>query len=125
MRRLRSLLPAFAAAATAAAAAISPTSATAATRPCPGAHLTPSAAHATQVRAATICLVNRQRVRHGLRRLRAHRSLNHAASSYARLMVAQRFTGEVASLTGDVEVVVLPPPAPSTSSRWTSDTPSA
>jgi NTE family protein len=28
------------------------------------------------------------------------------------LMVAQRFTGEVASLTGDIEVVVLPPPCP-------------
>jgi NTE family protein len=28
------------------------------------------------------------------------------------LMVAQRFTGGVASLTGEIEVVVLPPPCP-------------
>jgi uncharacterized protein YkwD len=91
MRRLRLLTPAIAAIAMAIAPAASP----AAVRPCPGAHLQPSAAHATQVRAATVCLLNRQRVLHGLARLRTHRSLSHAASAYARLMVAQRFFGHV------------------------------
>jgi uncharacterized protein YkwD len=92
MRRLRFLLPAFAATA---AMAVAPAASSAAARPCPGAHLTPSAAHAAKVRAATVCLVNRQRARHGLRRLRTHRSLAHAARNYARQMVAQRFFAHV------------------------------
>jgi uncharacterized protein YkwD len=75
--------------------AVAPAASSAAARPCHGAHLTPSAAHAAKVRAATICLVNRQRVRHGLRRLHTQRSLTHAATAYARLMVAQRFFDHV------------------------------
>jgi uncharacterized protein YkwD len=92
MRRLRLLLPAIVAAT---ATAIAPATSSAAARPCPGAHLTPSAAHAAQVRAATVCLLNRQRARHGLPRLRPHRSLSHAAARYAHLMVAQRFFAHV------------------------------
>jgi uncharacterized protein YkwD len=91
MRRLRLLLPALA---TAAALAVVPATASAA-RSCPGAHLAPSAAHAAQVRTATLCLVNRQRVRHGVPRLHRQRSLSRAASRYARLMVAQHFFDHV------------------------------
>jgi uncharacterized protein YkwD len=91
MRRLRLLTPVIAAT----AMAIAPAASSAAVRPCPGAHLQPSAVHAAQVRAATVCLLNRQRVLHGLPRLRTHRSLSHAASAYARLMVVQRFFGHV------------------------------
>lgn len=100
MRRLRFLLPAIA---TACVLVIAPTAAnadtaaatSAAARACPGANLTPSVAHAAQVRRATLCLLNRQRFQHGLRGLRLHRSLTNAATKYARLMVHQRFFAHV------------------------------
>jgi uncharacterized protein YkwD len=97
MRRLRFLLPALA---LAGVLAIAPTAALAgpaatAAGACPGAHLTPTAARAAQVRHATLCLLNRQRARHGLRRLHSHRSLSRAASRYARLMVSKRFFAHV------------------------------
>jgi uncharacterized protein YkwD len=91
MRRLRFLLPAFAATTV---LAVAPATSSAAPS-CPGAHLAPSAAHAAQVRTATLCLLNRQRTRHGLPRLRQHRSLSHAARTYARLMVTKRFFDHV------------------------------
>jgi uncharacterized protein YkwD len=91
MRRLRFALPAFAATAALAAA---PAAAPAATG-CPGAHLKPTAAHAAQVRTATLCLLNRERTRHGLPRLHQHRSLSHAATRYARLMVSKHFFDHV------------------------------
>jgi uncharacterized protein YkwD len=91
MRRLRFLLPALALVATLLAL---PTASNAATA-CRGAQLTPSPAHAAQVRGATLCLLNRERARHGLPRLHAHRSLSHAAAKYARLMVAKRFFAHV------------------------------
>jgi uncharacterized protein YkwD len=91
MRRLPFLTPALVLAVTLLAF---PAAANAAT-PCRGAHLTPSPQHAAQVRSATLCLLNRQRALHGLPRLRAHRSLSHAAAKYARLMVAQRFFDHV------------------------------
>jgi uncharacterized protein YkwD len=92
MRRLRFLLPAL---------AISvmllslPASSNAATRSCAGANLKPSAASAAAVRHATVCLLNRQRTRHGLPRFHVHRSLTNAASKYAQLMVRQRFFDHV------------------------------
>jgi uncharacterized protein YkwD len=97
MRRLRFLLPAFAATLAIAAPAANANANAAATkhRACAGANLTPSAASATKVRAATLCLLNRQRTLHGLRRLRAQRSLSHAATSYARLMVSKHFFDHV------------------------------
>lgn len=91
MRRLRFLLPAFALVAT---LLTLPTAAGAASA-CRGAHLVPSPAHAVAVRHATLCLLNRQRVAHGLPRLREHRALHRAASRYARLMVARRFFDHV------------------------------
>jgi uncharacterized protein YkwD len=97
MRRLRFLLPAFAATlAIAAPANANANAATAhASATCAGANLTPSAASAAKVRSATLCLLNRQRTRHGLRRLRAQRSLSHAATKYARLMVTKHFFDHV------------------------------
>lgn len=101
MRRLRFLLPAFAAALAIAAPAananadVNAAHAAAAPRLCAGANLTPSSASAAKVRAATLCLLNRQRTLHGLRRLRAQRSLAHAATNYARLMVDKHFFDHV------------------------------
>jgi uncharacterized protein YkwD len=91
MRRLRFTLPAIALALCALAA---PTAATAAPA-CAGAHAAPTAHNSAAVRHATLCLLNRQRVRHGLPRLRRQRSLTHAAASYARLMVRQGFFDHV------------------------------
>ncbi|MCW2985255.1 MAG: hypothetical protein JWR63_2825 [Conexibacter sp.] len=91
MRRLRFLLPALALAAILPALPATSSAASA----CRGANLTPSAAHAAQVRQATLCLLNRQRAGHGLPRLREHRSLSHAARRYAHLMVAERFFDHV------------------------------
>lgn len=90
MRRVRFLLPAFAA-----TAALAVTPATSSAAGCAGAHVTPTAAHAARVRHATLCLVNRERVRRGLPRLRAQRSLTRAASRYARLMVTRHFFDHV------------------------------
>jgi uncharacterized protein YkwD len=91
MRRLRFLLPVFA---TAAAALTLPASSVAAPG-CAGAGAHPTKANAAVVRHATLCLLNRQRVRHGLPRLREHRSLSHAARRYAGLMVRRRFFDHV------------------------------
>ncbi|HEY6757877.1 MAG TPA: CAP domain-containing protein [Baekduia sp.] len=93
MRRLRLLLPAIATACLLATATATAT-ATAAT-PCPGANLTPSAANTPQIRRATLCLLNRERTHHGLRRLHPQRSLGNAATKYAHLMVAQHFFAHV------------------------------
>jgi uncharacterized protein YkwD len=96
MRRLRFLLPAFAATLAIAAPANANVPARArAAAPCAGANLRPNAASAAKVRSATLCLLNRQRTRHGLRRLRAQRSLSHAATKYARLMVTKHFFDHV------------------------------
>ena len=100
MRRLRFLLPAFAATLAIAAPAANANAAHAASAPakhraCAGVNLTPTAASATKVRIATLCLLNRQRTLHGLRRLRAQRSLSHAATNYARLMVSKHFFDHV------------------------------
>jgi uncharacterized protein YkwD len=91
MRRLRFAVPAFAAAATALAL---PTAASAAPA-CAGANVAPTASNAAVIRHATLCLLNRQRVRHGLPRLRQQRSLTRAASRYAHLMVRQGFFDHV------------------------------
>jgi uncharacterized protein YkwD len=98
MRRLRLLLPALALVATLLslpAPSSAATRGTASASACRGAQLTPTTAHAVQIRRATLCLLNRERARHGLRRLRLHRSLSHAARKYARLMVAKRFFSHV------------------------------
>jgi uncharacterized protein YkwD len=97
MRRLRFLLPAFAMIILALATTANANAATPnrVATPCAGANLTPTPASAAKVRSATLCLLNRQRALHGLRRLRAQRSLSHAATNYARLMVHQHFFDHV------------------------------
>jgi uncharacterized protein YkwD len=91
MRRLRLTLPATALAVVALAL---PAAADAA-RPCAGASAAPTAANAAKVRRATLCLVNRERARHGLPRLHAQRSLGRVAASYAHLMVRRGFFDHV------------------------------
>jgi uncharacterized protein YkwD len=93
MRPLRLLLPAFASAATAAALVLPAVSSAAAA--CPGANDVPSAANAAPVSAATLCLLNRERAAHGLARLHEHPSLQHAATTYADLMVRETFFDHV------------------------------
>jgi uncharacterized protein YkwD len=60
---------------------------TAAHASCRGAHLRPNARNARAVDAATLCLINRLRRRHGLRALRANRALSVVAASQAKSMV--------------------------------------
>jgi uncharacterized protein YkwD len=91
MRRLRFLLPAL----TIAAIALTLPASSVAASGCAGAGAHPSKANAAVVRHATLCLLNRQRIRHGLPRLRQHRSLTRAARGYASLMVRHRFFDHV------------------------------
>lgn len=58
---------------------------------CRGADATPSARTAKLVRSATVCLINAERRRHGLRPLRADRSLTTMAKGFARRMVREHF----------------------------------
>ena len=97
MSRLRITLPAVAAAALALAVPTAASAAPHATHksPCHGAGLTPTAKNTAAVRHATLCLLNRQRTRHGLRRLRAQRSLTNVAGHYAHAMVDGRFFSHV------------------------------
>ncbi len=63
---------------------------------CPGATVSPSQASPSAVRGATLCLLNRERARRGLGKLRTHRSLQAAASRYAGRMSRQDFFAHVA-----------------------------
>ncbi|HTU77937.1 MAG TPA: CAP domain-containing protein [Solirubrobacteraceae bacterium] len=56
------------------------------TRPCPGSGLQPTAANLALVRAATLCLINREREVHGERRLRANARMQRAAQGHSRSM---------------------------------------
>jgi len=58
---------------------------------CQDGDLVPSPATAARVRAATLCLLNKERSKRGLRKLRAHRTLRVVAKRYARKMVKERF----------------------------------
>ena len=63
----------------------------AASASCEGADAIPGQASASDLRDATLCLMNAQRTGRGLPRLRAHSSLEQAASRYARQMVRDGF----------------------------------
>jgi uncharacterized protein YkwD len=76
-------------------AASAPAASAGALQECSGASLTPSAQTLEDVRSATLCLVNRERVRRGLPGLRAEASLETAASRYAERMVRQDFFAHV------------------------------
>lgn len=72
------------------AALAAPAAAQAAT-PCTGASLQPTPENVSQVRAATLCLVNRERSERGLHRLSSVPALQAVATSYAHRMVRERF----------------------------------
>ena len=73
-----------------------PASASAAA-PCANANLVPTAANAPLVRAATLCLINRERTSRGLRALRQHGQLRQVAQSYSGMMVRDSFFDHVGS----------------------------
>lgn len=69
------------------------------TAACEGATLTPDAANLELVRAATLCLINRERAARGERPLRANADLGHAAQGHSESMTAESYF-EHASLDG-------------------------
>jgi uncharacterized protein YkwD len=62
---------------------------------CSGAGLLPTSANAAKVRHATLCLLNAQRLAHGLHKLHANGRLHHAAAGYAHLMARRNFFSHV------------------------------
>lgn len=93
MRRLRFTLPTIAAAALALSGSAAGTAAAAS--PCAGAYAVPNSRNAPAIRHATLCLLNRERARHHLPRLRASKSLRRAAISYSGTMVRHGFFSHV------------------------------
>jgi uncharacterized protein YkwD len=63
----------------------------AAAKRCRGAHAVPTGSNLPQMRRATLCLLNQQRRRHGLRPLRQNRRLAAAARHHSRDMIARRY----------------------------------
>jgi uncharacterized protein YkwD len=63
--------------------------------PCASADLMPTAGNGAQVRAATLCLINRERTKRGLRALRHDGQLRKVAESYSRQMVRRSFFDHV------------------------------
>jgi uncharacterized protein YkwD len=62
---------------------------------CAGADLQPSSAGLGQMRAATLCLLNAERSRHGLASLRENSLLTAASQAYSQQMVNQQFFAHV------------------------------
>jgi uncharacterized protein YkwD len=56
----------------------------------------PTGDNVVQIRRATLCLLNRQRTKHGLGKLHANRSLHGVAQRYAHKMVVDSFFDHVA-----------------------------
>jgi uncharacterized protein YkwD len=67
------------------------TASPAAARRCRGAGARPGRARRSTLRAAILCLVNRERTRRGIRPLRRNRRLGRAAGRHARDMVRHRY----------------------------------
>jgi uncharacterized protein YkwD len=63
----------------------------AARRPCRGTGASPAKQRLYVIRHATLCLINRVRAQHGLRRLRANRRLRRGAIGHARDMVQRHY----------------------------------
>ena len=76
-------------------ALLAPPAGASAAAPCANADLVPTAANGPQVRAATLCLINRERTRRGLRALRHDGQLRKVAQSYSREMVRHSFFDHV------------------------------
>jgi uncharacterized protein YkwD len=85
-----------AAAAVAAVVVLPPTSAPA----CDGADAQIAGVSISTIRSATVCLLNRRRASHGLRRLRRERDLRQAAQAYAEQMINGGFFGHVSAAGG-------------------------
>lgn len=81
-------------------AALPPSTASAKRTTCRGTATVPTAHTLTKARKAAICLINRERSKRGLSRLRTNRTLQASASSYARDMVRHEFFAHV-SPTGE------------------------
>jgi uncharacterized protein YkwD len=64
-------------------------------RSCPGAGSIPTARTLDDARDATVCLVNRERTKRGLRALRTNGTLQSSATAYARDMVRREFFAHV------------------------------
>jgi uncharacterized protein YkwD len=58
---------------------------------CPGADLQPTATDLASIRAATLCLVNRERARHGERPLAPNRRLERAAQAHTESMALEDY----------------------------------
>jgi uncharacterized protein YkwD len=58
---------------------------------CPGADVVPTAATLKQARAATLCLINRERTRRGLRVVHSQTRLRAAATRHSTNMVRKHF----------------------------------
>jgi uncharacterized protein YkwD len=69
--------------------ALCPAAASAAS--CADTHLVPTRANSERIEAATLCLVNVQRARHGERALRPNADLNRSAAAHSEDMVARNY----------------------------------
>jgi uncharacterized protein YkwD len=63
---------------------------------CANTSVQPNGGNLAAMRRATLCLLNRQRTKHGLRKLHANRALRGVAQRYGRAMVAGSFFDHVA-----------------------------
>ena len=70
---------------------------------CPGASAIPTARTIDDVRDATVCLVNRERTKRGLRALRTNGTLQSSATAYARDMVRREFFAHVSPERRDAD----------------------
>ena len=84
------------AAAVAALAAPAGAQASAQDAPCPGADLTPVAGNLPEVSQATLCLLNNERVSHGLQPLTVAQGLTQPSAAYSARMVTENFFAHVA-----------------------------
>jgi uncharacterized protein YkwD len=63
---------------------------------CPGAAHVPRSGEAGKARKATLCLLNRERAKHGLAHIRGNSRLRQAATGHSQDMVARKFFDHVA-----------------------------
>jgi uncharacterized protein YkwD len=75
--------------------------------PCANADLMPAAGNLAAVRAAVLCLHNRERAAHGLPSLRESLKLRHAAEGHSSHMVTARFFAHTSRSGGDMVDRVL------------------
>ena len=92
-RRLVAALPAAAVLAFAGPAAV--VAPAAAAPVCTGADADPAAVPVAQLRATTLCLINRERTERGLHALDEHRRLDRSATRYSRAMARRDFFSHV------------------------------